>query len=383
MMPKKIIFYCQHSIGIGHLIRSFALVSSLHKTFQVCLISGGEFPKGLPIPSGIEFIQLPPVGINQNNCLEAIESNEPVYRVMKQRQKIIVNYYKEFEPDFLITEFFPFGKIQFLGELSPVLKLIKNKEKQTKVLCSLRDVLEPSFNNSKLGPDFGVKIINEFYDAILVHGDKDFITLDKSFTQIDRIKAPLFYTGYVTNLTYQQKIKREDFSEIVLSAGGGKIAYPFIFKIVNSFIKYGFGEKIQLRIITGPMFPIEKFKELKTRVCNQRNIILHHSVESVHDYWKKAKLSISSGGYNTLIELISSKIPALVAPYRNETNSEQELRSSILEQKGLIKMMYYEDLNEEEISREVSNALLFTPSEQQIDLEGADKTRKILESLVI
>ena len=382
MTQKKILFYCQHSIGVGHLVRSFTLVSSLSKSFQVSLISGGQFPQAISIPEGVEFIQLPPIGLNQNNCLEAIGSDEPVYQIMKQRQKILINIYKKLNPDFFITEFFPLGKIQFMGELIPVLRLIKNVEKHTRVVCSLRDVLEPSFTDGKLGQDFGIKIINEHYDAILVHGDKDFITLDKSFPKIERINAPIFYTGYVSKLSYQPDLNREGFSEIVLSAGGGKIAHPFVTKIVNSFIRYGFGENTQLRIIAGPMYPLDQFKELENSINNRRNITLHFSVRNISEYWKNAKLSISPGGYNTLMELISSRIPALVCPYRNETNSEQEFRSSILEQKGLIKMMFYEDISEKEIAQMVVKALSFAPSHEKINIAGARQTRKILQQLV-
>ena len=65
-MQKTLLFYCQHSVGIGHLVRSFALVNSLKKTFLVTLVSGGAFPKGLSVPDGINFVQLPPIGLNLN-----------------------------------------------------------------------------------------------------------------------------------------------------------------------------------------------------------------------------------------------------------------------------------------------------------------------------
>ena len=35
---KKVMFYCQHTLGIGHLVRSMEIVRSLVKDFQVCFI---------------------------------------------------------------------------------------------------------------------------------------------------------------------------------------------------------------------------------------------------------------------------------------------------------------------------------------------------------
>ena len=43
---KKIMFYCQNLLGMGHLVRSTEIVRSLIKDFKVCLINGGEIVPG-------------------------------------------------------------------------------------------------------------------------------------------------------------------------------------------------------------------------------------------------------------------------------------------------------------------------------------------------
>ena len=176
-MQKKVFFYCQHSMGIGHLIRSFALINSLKKAFGVTLVSGGDFPKGIKIPKGITFVQLPPIGIDDKNHLTAIGTNESAYEVIKIRQKKLINLFKEIQPDIFITEYFPLGKIQFMGELLPILKFIESNNLPIQVMCSSRDILEPKSIAKPLIGDFGVKIINDYYSRVLVHGDKNFIDL--------------------------------------------------------------------------------------------------------------------------------------------------------------------------------------------------------------
>ena len=170
-MQKTVLFYCQHSIGIGHLVRRFATINALKKSFHVTLISGGDFPKGVTVPEGINFVQLPPVGIDQNGALKAIRTSDSVHSVMRTRQKKVISIYDEIRPDVFITEYFPFGKIQFMGELLPILKRIKSSDKAVQVVCSLRDILEPSSMSKKLQQDFSIKIINEHYNSLLVHGD--------------------------------------------------------------------------------------------------------------------------------------------------------------------------------------------------------------------
>ena len=51
-----LLFYCQHSLGIGHLTRSFALSTALSEYFHVVFLNGGRLPSGLPVPAGIELI---------------------------------------------------------------------------------------------------------------------------------------------------------------------------------------------------------------------------------------------------------------------------------------------------------------------------------------
>jgi predicted glycosyltransferase len=378
-MQKKVFFYCQHSMGIGHLVRSFALVNSLKKSFQVTLVSGGDFPQGMIVPKGINFIQLPPIGIDANNNLTAIGTSDSAYNVMKIRQRKIISSYDEILPDIFISEYFPFGKILFMGELLPILKRIKSSDKPVDVVCSLRDILEPKSLAKKIEQDFSTKIINEYYSRILVHGDADFITLDETCPQLSKMNVLVSYTGYVSGEKYTPKINRENFKEIVLSAGGGKVAPPFISKMVRSFINFGFGEGVILRVVAGPIYPIDAWKTLQESVKNETDIILNQSVENLSEVWKHARLSISPGGYNTLMEVICSRISALIIPYCNESNSEQEIRSNKLQKEGLVETINYINASEEELALAVKKALNFIPADKELNLNGAENTRKILE----
>ena len=46
-----VLFYCQHSLGMGHLMRSFALADRLAERFRVVLLNGGRLPKGIAAPT--------------------------------------------------------------------------------------------------------------------------------------------------------------------------------------------------------------------------------------------------------------------------------------------------------------------------------------------
>ena len=43
-----VLFYCQHAVGMGHLVRSLALAGALARRFRVVFLSGGRVPHRLP-----------------------------------------------------------------------------------------------------------------------------------------------------------------------------------------------------------------------------------------------------------------------------------------------------------------------------------------------
>ncbi len=58
MTMPTLLFYCQHSLGMGHLVRSLALTRALTNHFDVTLVSGGEIPAGLPVPASVRVVPL-------------------------------------------------------------------------------------------------------------------------------------------------------------------------------------------------------------------------------------------------------------------------------------------------------------------------------------
>lgn len=58
-----LLFYCQHSLGIGHLVRALTLAEALAERFKVVFLNGGRFPDNTVPPDGIKIINLPPLGM--------------------------------------------------------------------------------------------------------------------------------------------------------------------------------------------------------------------------------------------------------------------------------------------------------------------------------
>ncbi len=75
-MKPALLFYCQHSVGLGHLMRSYALCEKLADRFRVVLLCGGELPHGIEPPANTEIVALPPLGVKSG---EGFGSGDPRY----------------------------------------------------------------------------------------------------------------------------------------------------------------------------------------------------------------------------------------------------------------------------------------------------------------
>jgi len=65
----RLLFYCQHSLGLGHLARSLRLADGLTDRFDVRLLNGGRFPAGTAVPAGVDVLNLPPLGHDADGML--------------------------------------------------------------------------------------------------------------------------------------------------------------------------------------------------------------------------------------------------------------------------------------------------------------------------
>ena len=64
-MKKKVLFYCQSLLGIGHYVRSREIVRAL-AAFDVCFVYGGEIIPGFGMPPSVEVIHLPALKSDAN-----------------------------------------------------------------------------------------------------------------------------------------------------------------------------------------------------------------------------------------------------------------------------------------------------------------------------
>src|SRR5437016_14478583 len=110
MREPAVLFYCQHVLGMGHLVRSLALARALADRFRVVFLNGGPVPRGLPRPAGIEFVDLPPLGFDATERLVSRDSRRPLERAQRERRETILRTFHRLQPRAVVVELFTFGR---------------------------------------------------------------------------------------------------------------------------------------------------------------------------------------------------------------------------------------------------------------------------------
>jgi predicted glycosyltransferase len=142
MTRPALLFYCQHSLGLGHLSRSLALCDALSERFRVVLLCGGKLPHSVTPPDGVELVARPPVGATTDGRIVSRDRRRGLDRARQLRLEIILKTFRSTKPETILIEFFPFGKKRFTDEILPLLEEARGLGAHAPLIaCSIRDIL--------------------------------------------------------------------------------------------------------------------------------------------------------------------------------------------------------------------------------------------------
>jgi predicted glycosyltransferase len=374
-----LLFYCQHSLGIGHLTRSFALVEALAPHFRVVFLNGGRLPEGVRVPAGMERIDLPPLGMDDGHTVISRDGHQDIQAVWNQRKALIDAAVEQHRPAVLLVELFPFGRKKFAGEILPMIRAARRRSAM--VACSLRDILVSARPDQQVHDDRARWLTDRYFDLVLVHADAAFARLEDSFRPRQPMRTPVRYTGFVVPHRVQRdRPQRGD--HLLVSAGGGIVGEPLFRNVLDA---HGLMDGAPpLRLIAGPFLPEAHWESLRQLASGRAGITLVRHVPDMVEELRRARASISQCGYNTALDLVMSGSPALVVPYSTRTENEQADRAERLAGLGVMLNHGTDALTPESMRAAIQRLLAFEPTPAGLELQGAARSAEaLLEQLAV
>ena len=383
-----VLFHVQHLLGIGHLTRAATLARGLAtEGFEVTVGSGGE-----PVP-GVDFgratlVQLPPARVADRRFSELLDANgAPADEAWKARRRDrLLDLYEKVGPDLVLTELFPFGRRQLRFELLPLLDRAAADRARTgrpRIACSVRDILVQSPRPERTREMLA--LARRYYDLVLVHGDPRLVSLDATFPHAREIADRVSYTGYVVARSEPspgepERMAREDGGEVIVSAGGGAVGEKLLEAALAARPRTPLADG-GWRLLAGANLPEPVFRSLAARAPD--GVSVERFRPDFRRLLRSARLSISQGGYNTLMEVLDAGVRAVVVPYAGGLETEQTLRANLLDARGLVEVVGEEELGPGSIAAAVSRALAKPPPGglAGVDTSGVAATARALRDL--
>ncbi|WP_288901891.1 glycosyltransferase [uncultured Sneathiella sp.] len=374
--PLKILFYVQHLLGIGHLKRTATLARNMMRAgFDVTVVSGGhEIDVDL---GGARLIQLPATRATDLyfKVLVDEEGQQIDDQWRQKRADRLLDIYNEHKPDILITELFPFGRRQMRFELLPLLETALADPSRPLIISSVRDILvaqtKPGRNDEMLD------LVEKYFDYVMVHGDPDLISLDKTFPHTERIRDKIFYTGYVVDHTgVKGGPDAPGAGEVIVSSGGGAVGTNLLKTAMKARALSSAKDRVW-RMMVGTTVETEIFDEL-TGLAPE-GVVVERARADFTTLLMNCALSISQGGYNTVMETLHAKCRAVIVPYAGGLETEQTLRAQLLARKGVLQIADEDGLTPEILAAKVDIALSGPPARAEINVNGGAKTIELLK----
>jgi predicted glycosyltransferase len=330
-MPR-ILIAVTHLLGSGHLVRARHLARALAGAGHEVTLASGGMPLAARQDEPFAFVQLPPVkveGVDFRNLLD--EAGQPIDSERRTtRQALLSGLAMSLRPDVVVTEHFPFGRRQLVGEFIGLIAAAKAANPQVLVLSSIRDVLVAPRADRIAEAE---QRIASHFDGVLVHGDAAFLPLEASWPASPELAGRLHYTGYLADAA--AKAAAIESGEIIVSGGGSAAALP-LFELCVAAAGL-LGPARGWRILVGRGVSEAAFAGLQD--CAPAHVIVEWARPDFPALLAGCALSISQGGYNTVLDLVAAGRPAIVVPFDAGNETEQAIRAEAMERARLARCL--------------------------------------------
>jgi len=372
----RALLYVQHLLGTGHLQRVAMIGHDLAaRGVDTQIVTGGMRVPTIDL-STMTVHQLEPVRAADASFSGLVDTsgNTVTPALLTRREVALVNLAHRLRPDVVLIETWPFGRRALRGELTALVESLHRRSIRPQIVCSIRDILQRGRKPKRL--DETVTLVARWFDKVLVHSDPGFVSLEHSFERADAIANKVQYTGFIVRpeLLAAPELGDDGSGEILVSAGGGAVGAALYAAAIGAARSV---RSHRWRVLVGRNLTESAFADLKDSAPE------HMTVEWARPDFpallRRAALSVSQAGYNTVMELLVADCPMVIVPFEEHGETEQGDRARRLAELGLAHVIHLERLTPETLGKTVVDALKeLRPATPLPDVDGVRETARIL-----
>lgn len=413
---KRILFYSQHLIGVGHHFRNREIARALSADNEVYMIDGGRPIPGADLPESVMHIPLTPLQASASG-LSPADSALSLNEALALRQVELCQTVGQIRPQVVIVEFFPFGRWSLRREIVDMILRSRTAFTDVKVVCSIRDIptraattdlhhtpmadalIRTGMSRFYSVPGGGrrehdvtvsrryysevVPTLNAHFDLVLVHGDTHLTRLEDHFPWADDIDIPIEYTGYVSQkrVSEDRLIDGPKSPYVLVSAGGGAEGFELVAPCIDAWKNLHREGRIsdhEMVIFIGAFAEDEAFSELCRR-CDNGPFRIEKFTDNFLAWMNDARVSISRAGYNTCANVLETSTRAVLVP--SIAMGDQEFRANKLHEMGLAISLDEDTLTPRRLETALLQAMTDPAPSHSLSLDGASRSARFVNAL--
>jgi predicted glycosyltransferase len=393
-VSRSVLFHVQYLLGIGHLQRSLRIASALARDgLAVTLVNGGPPAAELTADPKLRLVQLEPVRARDASFALIDDAGRAIDDALRaRRREALLAAFAAARPDAVVIEGFPFARRAFAFELDPLIAAAQAAAPRPRVICSVRDIIawrdDPARHRA-----IAERVCRDF-DAVLVHGDPKLVPFEASFPAAPDIAERLIYTGYVYDAhlslaptpTLPHELGRgnlrgagEDRGEVVVSAGGGA-AGAALLNAALAARRQGCLADAPWRLLTGANLPEAEYAAL--RRAAPAGVTVERFRPDLPGLLRQCRVSVSQAGYNTVLDIVTARARAVLAPFAAERETEQLMRAERLAALGAAELVRESELSPTSLAAAIERTAAREPAVVMVNTDGAANSARIIAALI-
>lgn len=364
----KILYFTHNSLGIGHAVRTLAIIRGLrkiNKNIRFLVVTASKVPN-IFLDEGIEVVKLPSTILTKGKNGWALKPrflDIGISNIIGMRYKILLDCFYSLRPHAVFIDNILSGQG---SELLPII-LHRHIEKETGknsfllyltsrgILDAPAKIIAENNRGAHLSTDINsLKVV----DKIFVLEDKHTIDFNKDYF-FGIKESNLQYLGKIITKTRDDLLKRNDIlakngipldkKVILVRLGHEDNDIELLKKVIQAFKKFNKLNNFAyfLMVCSEPYTDKNKVMRL---VDGHRNDNIDHKVfiSDMIDLIYYSDIVISRAGYNIAAEIEATGSKAILIPFEQRTG-EQLMRAKSIKNKR-IKYLPEKEVTEEKIS---------------------------------
>lgn len=379
--PLRVLLYSHDSQGLGHLRRNLALAHSMAHDLPrragrpvTGLMITGLDVAAVDLPDGFDLVRMPGITKRSGNYAPR-EVLVSMPHLIELREQLLTATVVGFEPDLVVIDRHVYG---IDHELQAPLAALRQACPWAKVVLGLREVLDsPQVALAEWLSLGDLRSLRQVIDRIWVYGDAS-VHDPRATGEIPRGLHDLVdFTGYlshgrpgggVSTLSHHGPY-------VLTMVGGGSDGRMLCEAAARADVPRGYRHVL----VTGPQMSARDHQAVAL-AATDRTEVLRRVSDGLAAICGATGL-VAMAGYNTVTEVLSTDVPALLVP-REVPRMEQAIRCQALMRAGVVDVLPPTQLTTEAISAWMAGAVGRTVDRSRIDRAGLQEVPRLVASLL-